>query len=546
MPGATNTIIQILRSGNTSYPTSLNPGEQAYSYVTDKLFVGGTGNEVLTTGGKYYTDLIDAATPSVVIDSIVSRDGAGNAAFRMVSITDSASRATDVVNKSYLDSRIGNITGNTIQDGTFGQNGYSNVFVNSAASGGSVGIVANNISVATFTKTAASFIGTIETSGSANVQSLTANGSIYAAQVIVSSNVELANVANVAYYASILQATGSPGLNKHYIMLSDNGNYGNTRIQANTLFAFDTANTTLAVGYSQYTPLPNTMYQGTGSTRSYVQNNLQNLNNEGSADWVATADNGSDSTGFIDMGIGGGNYNYQTSAGEVGPFRPNDGYIQVVGDTGQGKGNLLIMTGTANTSVAEVGSIIFSVGNQAYSNISGYISRQGNSPTGALTWAINKIPGISPANYSYKLDVNGSANVASLYINNKQVLNENNASTVDLTIQGSVKTSDVESYSSNTTVATVSQTSIDSFTAASYRTAKYLVQITQGTKHHSTEFMLVHNGTTVNAIEYAVVTTDGELGTFTADINSGSVRLLFTASDANSRTIRYFRTMVKV
>jgi hypothetical protein len=126
------------------------------------------------------------------------------------------------------------------------------------------------------------------------------------------------------------------------------------------------------------------------------------------------------------------------------------------------------------------------------------------------------------------------------------VLNQNADSTVDLTIQGSVKTSDAESYSSNKTVATVSQTSVDSFAAASYRTAKYLVQVTQGTKHHSTEFMLVHNGTTVNAIEYGTVTTDGELGTFTADINTGSVRLLFTATDANSRTIRYFRTMVKV
>ena len=529
MAGATNTIIQILRSDTTAYPTSLNPGEQAYSYTSNRLFVGNTTNGVLTIGGKYYVDLVDGATAVNTGNTIVRRDNAGNVAFKMVSVTDNASQSTDVVNKSYLDSRIGSLSSNTIYDGTSGQNGYSNVFVSSAAAGGSVGIVANNTTVATFTKTTAAFVqdvavtgnllvrgttsytnvqsllvsnndivlnanasgyplinayitvnrgaadnaaiiwneatdkwqldkasgtnydivdtqggqsiggtttlnavsvtnglnaGTLSVSGHSNVSSLTANSTIRTDQLIVSANIELANVANVAYYAAILQATGSPGLSKHYIMLSDNGNVGNTRIQANTLFAFDTANTTMSVGYSSYTPLPNTMYQGTGSTRSYVQNNLQNLNNEGSADWVATADNGSDSTGFIDMGIGGGNYNYQTSAGEVGPFRPNDGYIQVVGDTGQGKGNLLIMTGTSNTSVAEVGSIIFSVGNQAYSNIAGYISRQDNNPTGPLTWAINKIPGISTANSSYKLDVNGSANVASLHINNTKVLGE--------------------------------------------------------------------------------------------------------------------------
>jgi len=126
------------------------------------------------------------------------------------------------------------------------------------------------------------------------------------------------------------------------------------------------------------------------------------------------------------------------------------------------------------------------------------------------------------------------------------VLNSGGTITGDLTVQGSTKSLDAEMYSSNTTVATISETTIDSFAAASYRTARYLVQITDGTKHHATEFMLVHNGTNVNAIEYGTVTTDGELGTFTADINTGSVRLRFTATDTNSRTIRYFRTMVKV
>jgi hypothetical protein len=125
------------------------------------------------------------------------------------------------------------------------------------------------------------------------------------------------------------------------------------------------------------------------------------------------------------------------------------------------------------------------------------------------------------------------------------VLNTGGTITGDLTVEGSTKSKDAEVYSSNTTVATVSQTTIDSFTASSFRTARYLVQITDGTKHHSTEFMLVHNGTNVNAIEYATVTTDGELGTFTADINTGLVRLRFTASDTNSRTIKYFRTLIK-
>jgi hypothetical protein len=527
MAGATNTIIQILRSDVTAYPTTLNPGEQAYSYVSDKLFVGNTDNSVVTIGGKYYVDLIDGATAVNTGNTLVRRDNSGNVAFTMVSVTDDASQSTDVVNKNYLDTRINALSSNTIYEGVIGSDGYSNVHTSNTDAGGSVIIVANNSTVATFTETTATIItdvgitgnlvvkgttsytnvqsllvsnndivlnanasgyplinayitvnrgaadnsaiiwnestdrwqvdnatgtnydivdtaggqsiggtttlnaasvtnglhaGSIETSGAANVASLQANGAIYADQLYVTANVQLANVANVAYFSNISHVN-YPASYKHVIVMAD-GVTGNNHLQANTLLTYDASNTTLEVGYSGYTPLPNTMYQGTGSSNNYVQNNLQNLNNEGSSDYVITADNGSDTHGFLDVGLGGGNYDYQTDAGGTGPFKPNDGWIQVVGNTGQGKGNLVIATGTSNTSVAEVGSIIFSVGNQTYSNIAGYISRQGDSPIGDLTWAINKVPGTSPANYNYKLDVNGSANVASLYINNTQVLGE--------------------------------------------------------------------------------------------------------------------------
>lgn len=522
MAGATNTIIQILRSDTTALPTTLNPGEQAYSFLSQKLFIGNNSSGVVTIGGKYYVDLIDGATATNTGNTIVRRDTAGNVAFKMVSVTDNASQGTDVVNKSYLDSRIGSLSSNTIFDGTVGQNGYSNVFVNSAAAGGSVGIVANNTTVATFTKSTASFVqdvavngnlvvrgttsytnvqsllvsnndivlnanasgyplinayitvnrgaadnaaiiwnestdrwqvdsatgtnsdivdtaggqsiggtttlnqavvtnglqtGTLNVTGSANVSSLTANGTIITNQLVVASNVQLANVANVAFFGNIIDATGSLN-DKHYILLADSPT-GNNRFQSNNLIAFDTSNTTLSVGYSAYLPLPNTMYQGTGSSKSYVQNNLLNINNEGSADYVVTADNGTDSSGFLDMGMAGGGYNYQTSAGELGPFRPNDGWIQVVGSTGIGKSNLIIGTGTSNTDMTQVGSIIFTLGNQTYSNIVGFITRENNSTTGTPTLSFGK--GTS-ANSSYAFDLNGAANVASLFINNTRVL----------------------------------------------------------------------------------------------------------------------------
>jgi hypothetical protein len=255
--------------------------------------------------------------------------------------------------------------------------------------------------------------GTLSVSGHTNVSSLTANSTIRTDQLIVAANVELANVANVSNFSVITLADGHIQ-NQHFVVLSHNTS-GNNAIEANNLFRFDVSNTTLSVGYSSYTPLPNTMYQGTGSSPAYVQNNIQNLNNEGSADYVVTADNGTDTTGYIDMGMAGGNYSYD------GFHLPNDGYLFVTGQTGQGFGNLWIGTATADTDSANIGSVYFHIGAVESSNIVGYITRNNNTLTGAPTWALGKS---TAANSSYILDVNGSANVAALHINNTKVLGD--------------------------------------------------------------------------------------------------------------------------
>lgn len=116
----------------------------------------------------------------------------------------------------------------------------------------------------------------------------------------------------------------------------------------------------------------------------------------------------------------------------------------------------------------------------------------------------------------------------------------------DLTVTGVTKQKDSTLYSGNTSLSTVSQTVIDSFSASTFRSAKYLIQVTDNVSnyYHVTELLLIWNGTDVQKVEYAVVTTAGELGTVDADINTGSVRLLFTATDTHSRTIRFIRTLI--
>ena len=72
-----NTVIQLKYSESTATPTSLNVAEPAYSNTSNKLFIGLSGNQVVAIGGKYYTDLVDAAASANTANTIVKRDTAG-------------------------------------------------------------------------------------------------------------------------------------------------------------------------------------------------------------------------------------------------------------------------------------------------------------------------------------------------------------------------------------------------------------------------------------------------------------------------------------
>ena len=119
------------------------------------------------------------------------------------------------------------------------------------------------------------------------------------------------------------------------------------------------------------------------------------------------------------------------------------------------------------------------------------------------------------------------------------------ASTATISIGQSVGTTDAVTFGSvnldsrallDTAVLTTSTTSanqvVDSFTAATYRTAKYLISISSGTDYQSVELLVVHNGTTASQTTYADVMTNTNLATFTVDISGGLVRLLTTPVNA--------------
>jgi hypothetical protein len=100
--------------------------------------------------------------------------------------------------------------------------------------------------------------------------------------------------------------------------------------------------------------------------------------------------------------------------------------------------------------------------------------------------------------------------------------------------------------SGSQTISTISETSIDSFSASDYRSAKYQIQITTGSEYQITEVFVVHDGTSSYQTEYATVKTGTTLSTFSSDVDTGSVRLLATPSNSESTTFKIIRTLVKI
>lgn len=91
------------------------------------------------------------------------------------------------------------------------------------------------------------------------------------------------------------------------------------------------------------------------------------------------------------------------------------------------------------------------------------------------------------------------------------------------------------------TTAASGQVVLDVFPTTDLASAKYFVQANSGSTYHTTEIVLVQEGTNIWMTEYGTIQTGSSLGTFSSDIDSGNVRLLFNATQSINtiRAVRY-------
>jgi len=131
------------------------------------------------------------------------------------------------------------------------------------------------------------------------------------------------------------------------------------------------------------TLLPNVIAQFTSNSTTYTQVNQQNIDEHGTADYVLTADVGSDTDFYVDLGIVNSQYNNLSPNNSLGTAAyPLDGYLYVQGSTiNQVGGNLII--GTTSTSAPTEMRVI--IGGHDNENVVARFTSSGLNVVGEIT-----------------------------------------------------------------------------------------------------------------------------------------------------------------
>jgi hypothetical protein len=95
-----------------------------------------------------------------------------------------------------------------------------------------------------------------------------------------------------------------------------------------------------------------------------------------------------------------------------------------------------------------------------------------------------------------------------------------------------------------TSLSTTSATVVDSWSATTYSSAKYIVQMKNGGDIEVLEVLVTVNGANnVYITEYADIQSNAQIGTTDADYSGGNVRLLVTATDGT--TVKVHKTLIE-
>ena len=190
-----------------------------------------------------------------------------------------------------------------------------------------------------------------------------------------------------------------------------------------------------------------------------------------------------------------------------------------------------------------------SVDLRAYQSYVYTITTSTNTITGAddnsltLAYDIGKVEvyfnGVRLVNGSDYTATNGTSIVLATAVDDStiEVVSLSKASFIDVDALGP--------FDETLTLTTANQV-VDTLNKLTYRSAKFLVQMSHATLgYHVTEVLVIHDGTNAYVTEYGTMWTIASLGTVNADISGNNLRLLVTPVNTNT-TIKGQRLTVAV
>ena len=418
---------------------------------------------------------------------------------------------------------------------------------------------------------------------SLSFSNISANGSLLLAS---SPNDTLSITAanSITVLANTITKTIQIGLNESLVSsfvkksgdtMTGDLNISSANVYANNLIITDAIYSGLAT--RAFTPLPNLIGQFTGNTGTYVQINAQNINPNGSADYVVTADVGSDTTFYIDMGMQG-SQDYDPVGASI--LYPLDGYLYVQGNTGQLGGNLVIGTTSATTGLetrivaggANTNNVVLranTYGVNVVSNLTVAGVNVINFTQSAFNQA-NAANSLAQAAYNYANTLSGgggggttvtitndntsnvtgyiafveatSGNVSSLNVSSNNITFNPSTGTLGV---NNISINTYGNFSSNTQLlANTSMQVIDSFPSANYRSAFYQVQLETGAQYHALNLNIINNDSSANYVTYGDVYNFTPLGNFNVSFSNNTIYVYLTPTYAQTY-VTYTKNLVK-
>jgi hypothetical protein len=259
------------------------------------------------------------------------------------------------------------------------------------------------------------------------------------------------------------------------------------------------------------------------------------------------------SVGIITAGTWRGSV-VEAAYGGTGQSTYSNGQI-LIGNSSGGLAKNTITAGNNVTITNGSGTIEISSIDTQYTNITNTEIIDAAHVTGELITGQAFVYGVGQLTTLQQVTSRGATTANAITITN--TTSSSNTTTGALIVSGGVAANNVfvnnevrdavvHTSSKSVPIETSSQTAIDTFPIATYRAGRYIIQITQGSSYQVSEFRVIHDGTTTYLTEYAVLETVGELCIFTADINSGSVRIIADMVSADAATIKLHRTLVTI